>query len=149
MLIKFIQCSVFSDRKEAFHRGQLAWLTLHEAPGFVCQFGGWGVGNAFTAKIFAIWQTRQAYENFMKHIHDEIFLVSGQKGTYKNIDVKIFELEINLTEISSVLNSNNKPVFFAVNGNSLYLKTEPCINSEAFTIEKSWSIFGDNFSRLI
>ncbi|MFE1781340.1 YdbC family protein [Streptomyces sp. NPDC059506] len=87
MLVKWIRCTV-QDR-DGFDRGQRQWAGLRGEPGFLGQGGGWSRGTAGVAHVFAFWESREAYEDFMAHSHDR-FAGPGA-DTHRPPDVRLFE----------------------------------------------------------
>lgn len=93
MLIKSIRCQVADEKKESFSRGQTEWQLLSHVDGFLGQVGGWCEQDPNMAWIVAFWESRTAYQHFMKEVHDKIFLESGQGKTYSSIQVDLFEMD--------------------------------------------------------
>lgn len=92
MLVKYIRCQVEEEQKSAFSKAQEQWGRLSEVDGFLGQYGGWsGSGDAV---ILGFWESRHAYQNFMEHIHDIIFLENKQGATYRSISVRLYEGEV-------------------------------------------------------
>lgn len=92
LLVKYIRCEVEEEKRAAFSKAQGEWDRLSEVDGFLGQFGGWsGSGEAV---ILAFWDSRQAYQYFMEHVHDTIFLENNQGKTYRSITVKLYEGEV-------------------------------------------------------
>ncbi|MFD4032339.1 YdbC family protein [Streptomyces sp. NPDC058637] len=87
MLVKWIRCTVVDRR--GFERGQRKWAGLVDEPGFRGQGGGWSRGRPEVAHVFAFWENRVFYDSFMAREHDR--LAAGQSGTYKDMQVKLFE----------------------------------------------------------
>ncbi|GHA04264.1 DUF4937 domain-containing protein [Streptomyces spiroverticillatus] len=87
MLVKWIRCTVVDRR--GFEQGQRKWAGLLGEPGFRGQGGGWSRGQDGVAHVFAFWESRAFYDSFMARSHDR--LAAGQSGTYKDIQVKLFE----------------------------------------------------------
>ncbi|MEU0988330.1 MULTISPECIES: YdbC family protein [unclassified Streptomyces] len=87
MLVKWIRCTVVDRR--GFERGQRKWAGLLGEPGFRGQSGGWSRVRPHTAHIFAFWESRAFYDSFMARSHDR--LASGQSGTFKDMQVKLFD----------------------------------------------------------
>ncbi|MFJ8862613.1 YdbC family protein [Streptomyces sp. NPDC102451] len=87
MLVKWIRCTVVDRR--GFERGQRKWAALLGEPGFRSQSGGWSRGQPDVAHVFAFWENRVFYDSFMARGHDP--LAAGQSGTYKDMQVKLFE----------------------------------------------------------
>src|SRR5437867_1723978 len=82
-----MRCTVVDRR--AFERGQRKWAGLLGEPGFRGQGGGWSRSRENVAHIFAFWESRALYDSFMARSHDR--LAAGQLGTYKNMQVRLFE----------------------------------------------------------
>ncbi|MFE7064712.1 YdbC family protein [Sutcliffiella sp. NPDC057660] len=92
LLVKYIKCEVEEEKKSAFSKAQEEWDHLAEVEGFLGQFGGWsGSGEAV---IFGFWESREAYQYFMEHVHDTIFLENKQGKTYRSITVTLYEGEV-------------------------------------------------------
>ncbi|MEV6395832.1 YdbC family protein [Streptomyces sp. NPDC051907] len=87
MLVKWIRCTVVDRR--GFERGQRKWAGLLGEPGFRGQGGGWSRERPHVAHIFAFWESRAFYDSFMARSHDR--LAAGQSGTFKDMQVKLFE----------------------------------------------------------
>lgn len=87
MLVKWIRCTVVD--RQGFERGQRKWAGLLDEPGFRAQSGGWSRGRPDVAHVFAFWENRVFYDAFMAREHDR--LAASQSGTYKDIQVKLFE----------------------------------------------------------
>ncbi|MFI6645117.1 YdbC family protein [Streptomyces sp. NPDC050504] len=87
MLVKWIRCTV-ADRR-GFEQGQRKWAGLLGEPGFRGQGGGWSRTRPDVAHVFAFWESRSFYDSFMARSHDR--LAGGQSGTYRDIEVKLFE----------------------------------------------------------
>jgi hypothetical protein len=91
LLFKYIRCQVEEEKRTAFSKAQEEWDRLSEVDGFLGQFGGWsGSGEAI---ILAFWESSKAYQHFMEHIHDTIFLENNQWKTYRSITVTLYEGE--------------------------------------------------------
>lgn len=92
LLVKYIKCEVEEEKKSAFSKAQEEWDRLAEVEGFLGQFGGWsGSGEAV---ILGSWESREAYQYFMEHVHDTIFLENNQGKTYWSITVTLYEGEV-------------------------------------------------------
>ncbi|MEU5427224.1 YdbC family protein [Streptomyces olivoreticuli] len=87
MLVKWIRCTVVDRR--GFERGQRKWAGLLGEPGFRGQGGGWSRGRPHVAHLFGFWESRAFYDSFMARSHDR--LAAAQAGTFKNIQVRLFE----------------------------------------------------------
>ncbi|MFJ9124805.1 YdbC family protein [Streptomyces sp. NPDC102340] len=87
MLVKWIRCTVVDRR--GFERGQRKWAGLLGEPGFRGQGGGWSRQRADVAHVFGFWESRAFYDSFMARSHDR--LAAAQSGTFKNIQVKLFD----------------------------------------------------------
>ncbi len=90
MLVKLIQCRVPADQREQFARGQAQWCALSGCRGFCGQIGGWVVEDEGLAVIIGLWSDHDAYDTFMRDVHDRVFDGSGQRGTYESIDVSLW-----------------------------------------------------------
>jgi hypothetical protein len=82
-----MRCSVVD--RAGFERGQRKWAGLLGEPGFRGQGGGWGRAQPGTVHLFAFWESRALYDSFMARSHDR--LAASQAGTYRNIQVRLFE----------------------------------------------------------
>ena len=91
MLIKLIQCRVSEDQREPFGRGQAQWCVLSGCSGFCGQFGGWVIEDEGLAVIIGLWSDDDAYDAFMRDVHDRVFDDNGQRGTYESIDVSLWD----------------------------------------------------------
>lgn len=92
LLVKYIRCEVEEGKRTAFSKAQGEWDRLSEVDCFLGQFGGWsGSGEAV---ILGFWESRQAYQHFMEHVHDTIFLENNQGKTYHSITVTLYEGEV-------------------------------------------------------
>ncbi|MFE9405059.1 YdbC family protein [Streptomyces sp. NPDC006530] len=87
MLVKWIRCTVVDRR--GFERGQRKWAGLLGEPGFRGQGGGWSRSRPDVAHVFGFWESRAFYDSFMARAHDR--LAGAQSGTYKDIEVKLFD----------------------------------------------------------
>ncbi|MFI9720135.1 YdbC family protein [Streptomyces sp. NPDC052396] len=87
MLVKWIRCTVVDRR--GFERGQRKWAGLLGEPGFRGQGGGWSRGRPGVVHLFNFWESRAFYDSFMARSHDR--LAAAQAGTYKDIQVRLFE----------------------------------------------------------
>ncbi|MFE0044893.1 YdbC family protein [Streptomyces albireticuli] len=87
MLVKWIRCTV-TDRR-GFERGQRKWAGLLGEPGFRGQGGGWSRSRPHVAHLFGFWESRAFYDSFMARSHDR--LAAAQSGTYRDIQVRLFE----------------------------------------------------------
>ncbi|MFF4188667.1 YdbC family protein [Streptomyces sp. NPDC001691] len=87
MLVKWIRCTVVDRR--GFERGQRKWAGLLGEPGFRGQGGGWSRRRPEVAHVFGFWESRAFYDSFMARAHDR--LAATQSGTYKDIEVKLFD----------------------------------------------------------
>ncbi len=84
LIVKRIVCDVLADKKTQFSQGQQEWRALAGQPGFAGQVGGWLDGDADKAVILGCWQDVGSYDRFMSEVHDSVFDVNGQKGTYSS-----------------------------------------------------------------
>ncbi len=87
MLVKWIRCTVVDRR--GFERGQRKWAGLLGEPGFRGQGGGWSRARPGVVHLFGFWESRAFYDSFMARSHDR--LAAAQAGTFKNIQVRLFE----------------------------------------------------------
>ncbi|MDF9869687.1 YdbC family protein [[Kitasatospora] papulosa] len=87
MLVKWIRCTVVD--RHGFEREQRKWAGLLGEPGFRTQSGGWSRRQPDVAHVFAFWENRVFYDSFMARAHDR--LAAPQAGTYKDLQVKLFE----------------------------------------------------------
>ncbi|MEU3463056.1 YdbC family protein [Streptomyces sp. NPDC006733] len=88
MLVKWIRCGVVD--RAGFERGQRKWAGLRGQPGFRGQGGGWSRAQPGVAHLFAVWDSRAAYEAFMTGgAHDQ--LAGSQADSYENLGVLLFE----------------------------------------------------------
>ncbi|MFI9201710.1 YdbC family protein [Streptomyces sp. NPDC053048] len=87
MLVKWIRCTVVDRR--GFERGQRKWAGLPGEPGFRGQGGGWSRARPDVVHLFGFWESRAFYDSFMARSHDR--LAAAQAGTYKEIQVRLFE----------------------------------------------------------
>lgn len=109
MLLKWIVCRVTNEKKIAFSLAQEQWSFLKGAPGFIAQIGGWNLIDQNEACIFGLWENTEAYQYFMDHIHDQIFLHNLQDKTYESISViisnKILDISGNNELYQAIRNS--------------------------------------------
>ena len=105
MLIKLIQCRVSEDRRERFSRGQAQWCALSGCKGFCGQIGGWVAEDDGLAVIIGLWSDHEAYDAFMRDLHDRIFDGSGQRGTYDSIDVSLWGSVLSIPGSASSLSA--------------------------------------------
>lgn len=103
MLIKSIRCQVDNQKKDLFSEGQTQWEPLGYMKGFLGQLGGWCEKEPNTAWILAFWENQSFYQQFMEEEHDRIFLDSGQGNTYDAITVDFFDMEHQLQQLASVM----------------------------------------------
>ncbi|MBF6045378.1 DUF4937 domain-containing protein [Streptomyces sp. NRRL B-1677] len=87
MLVKWTRCTVVDRR--GFERGQRKWAGLLGEPGFRGQGGGWSRGRPQVVHLFGFWESRAFYDSFMARSHDR--LAAAQAGTFKNVQVRLFE----------------------------------------------------------
>lgn len=92
LLVKYIRCEVEEEKRAAFSKAQEEWNRLSEVDGFLGQLGGWSESGE--AVILGFWESRQAYQHFMEHVHDTIFLENNQGKTYRSIAVTMYEGEV-------------------------------------------------------
>ncbi|MCH8148328.1 MAG: DUF4937 domain-containing protein [Planctomycetes bacterium] len=90
MIVKLIQVDVIPDRAARFSAGQQAWQALIDVKGFRGQTGGWALENRSRAILVGLWRDRTCYEHFMTDVHDDVFAVSGQQGTYGTSEVSLW-----------------------------------------------------------
>ncbi|EIT83699.1 antibiotic biosynthesis monooxygenase [Fictibacillus macauensis ZFHKF-1] len=91
MLIKRIQCTVTHAQKHVFFEAQKQWHILSKVDGFCGQTGGWYEEDPLSAVIYAFWESADYYNDFMKHVHDEIFANAKQVQTFTKINVTLYE----------------------------------------------------------
>ncbi|MGM0837217.1 MAG: YdbC family protein [Bacillota bacterium] len=89
MLIKYIKCQVEEESRAEFSKAQEKWSDLAYVEGFIGQLGGWCENGE--AVILGFWESSGAYQHFMEHIHDTIFLENNQGNTYRSITVTLYE----------------------------------------------------------
>lgn len=92
MYLKHIICQVKPINKQAFSSAQEKWVVLKEIPGFLAQFGGW-IGNE--AHIISLWNSKSAYELFMKDQHDQITKNIQQHQSYVALKIEYYEYHNN------------------------------------------------------
>lgn len=107
MLIKLIQCDVYSKHRDTFARGQREWRALRNVEGFRGQIGGWNADDPNQAVIVGLWRDQPSYEHFMRDTHDRIFASNGQEGTYQASSILLCDRELDivgsLTSISDAV----------------------------------------------
>ncbi|WP_445430184.1 YdbC family protein [Bacillus atrophaeus] len=93
MLIKEMKCEVEAAHKEAFSKAQSRWEELKYVNGFIKQAGGWrkNENGMFTAIVVGVWEDQQTYEEFMTNEHDRIYANTKQRGTFRSIQVKLYQ----------------------------------------------------------
>ena len=91
MILKWIKCTVPIQSRDAFSKAQEGWIDVQNSKGFIRQMGGWHKKKKNLAHIFALWETIEDLEHFMKHDHDIIYHNSGQKETYASSIIDIQE----------------------------------------------------------
>jgi len=96
MRLKWIQCEVSQNHRDAFAVAQQAWRRLKTVDGFCGQIGGWDLKNPSLACVLGLWSNEYAYRRFMNDVHDGIFNTSGQQETYSKIDVLLAEVLIDI-----------------------------------------------------
>ena len=82
---KWIDCTVPVASREQFGFGQRAWAAIGDAEGLVGQVGGWDRETG-RAKLLGLWSGSESYGRFMRERHDEVFALSGQRGSFTAID---------------------------------------------------------------
>ncbi|WP_213371770.1 YdbC family protein [Mesobacillus boroniphilus] len=155
MLIKSIRCQVEEQKKDLFSKGQTQWEPLCYEIGFLGQLGGWCEKDPNKAWIIAFWENPSAYQQFMKEVHDRIFLDSGQGKTYSSIDVVFFELEhqpqqmVSLVEKADVLKAEVLDSTLRLSGGEegIIIANESSINghpvpslSDTIQVEEAWRV---------
>ncbi|MFF4319711.1 DUF4937 domain-containing protein [Streptomyces sp. NPDC001568] len=85
---KWIGCTVPVASRERFGSGQRAWAAIGDAEGLVGQVGGWDRETG-RAKLLGLWSGSESYGRFMRERHDEVFALSGQKGSFTAIDTAV------------------------------------------------------------
>ncbi len=105
MLIKLIQCRVSEDQRERFSRGQTQWCALSGCKGFCGQIGGWVVEDDGLAVIIGLWSDHDAYDTFMRDVHDRVLDVTGQRGTYDSIDVSLWDSVLSIPGSASSISA--------------------------------------------
>ena len=81
----------YKTKIETFSKSQEGWRKIKESKGFVKQLGGWHKKKKNVAHIFALWETREDLDYFMKHHHDDIYQNIGQEKTYTSSIIDIQE----------------------------------------------------------
>lgn len=99
MIIKRILCEVNEGQKDTFYEEQKQWTPLSTVKGFLGQVGGWSKKHPLTAYVYSFWESQTHYDCFMQHIHDEIFIHSGQKETCTSIKVNLFQEKLSIPGI--------------------------------------------------
>ncbi len=87
MLVKWIDVVVEQSQRPAFHRDQIAWAPLADAPGFVGQVGGWHDRGAL---VLGYWADRDAYDHFMQTLHDPIWK-GAKSAQIAGIQIEIWD----------------------------------------------------------
>ncbi|WP_096187529.1 YdbC family protein [Evansella halocellulosilytica] len=96
VIIKRITCDVKEDQKLEFYEYQKQWKPLSDVQGFLGQIGGWNKKDPLKACIYSFWQSETDYQHFMREIHDDMFVSSGQEETYHSINVNLFQEQLSL-----------------------------------------------------
>ncbi|CAI6036049.1 hypothetical protein PAECIP112173_00823 [Paenibacillus sp. JJ-100] len=96
MLIKMIKCQVNENSRKLFHLAQTKWTELQSCRGFVAQLGGWNLLNKEEAVIIGVWESSDAYSNFMDKHHDKLLNTNEQMSTYQKIEVSLWDTHENI-----------------------------------------------------
>lgn len=105
MLLKWIVCDVGEGDRGAFSEAQASWAALRSVDGFLGQAGGWNLKVAGQACIVGLWASVDAYERFMREVHDRVFETSGQGRTYRAIKVLLVDVLLDIEGSGSNLGS--------------------------------------------
>ncbi|SDY99854.1 DUF4937 domain-containing protein [Thermoactinomyces sp. DSM 45892] len=92
MLLKFIQCHVKINNKNAFSKAQQKWKEIRKSKGFKGQIGGWGDRDRQQATILSLWDTEENYQTFMREKHDSIYDKIKQKDIFQSMEVQTFQV---------------------------------------------------------
>ncbi|USN48514.1 MAG: YdbC family protein [Pseudobdellovibrionaceae bacterium] len=103
MLIKWIVCKVIPEHRTSFSKAQEAWQELSDVDGFIAQFGGWDLKNSGDACILGLWKDKESYDQFMNHVHDNVFETNSQENTYESISVGLFDTVLDMPGLHSNL----------------------------------------------
>ena len=93
MLLKWIQCEVEADHRQAFNRAQTGWAPIREMEGFLGQCGGWQARDqdSSSACILGLWRSPQHHEDFLTTgPHDAIMARNGQGETMRSWRTLLF-----------------------------------------------------------
>ncbi len=91
MIVKLIDVCVNAEYRSRFAQGQRAWDALKGEAGFRGQIGGWDSRDTDRARIVGLWSDLAHYNRFMKEVHDPIFELNDQKGTFESTEVSIWD----------------------------------------------------------
>jgi len=147
MIIKKILCQVKNDELDAFSKLQAHWQSISTISGFLGQVGGWDIKHKYTAHIFSFWENKNAYDYFMKNVHDSIFINSNQLRTYTAIDVELFE------EIHRIQGMEKDII--SILGKSMFIRTALCEVKEGRTAHfkemqrKVWNLGMNNTQNML
>lgn len=134
MLIKWVRCRVLDPL--AFDRGQRAWGPVAEVPGFLGQCGGWSEPDV--AHVLAFWRSAADHAAFLAGPHDE--LAGAQRGSYGEIDVRLFDQESDGLGDGAVVMIEHKNDFL-----TLFWRWSPPddpggVTAEVVALEPSWAV---------
>ena len=103
MYIKWIVCKVPRNLKEEFSIAQEKWIRTKSAKGLIAQVGGWNLNDETEACIISFWESKDALEDFMQNLHDQIVSENKQDQFYSSITVNHYNSIINMVGKSSTL----------------------------------------------
>jgi len=156
LLFKYIRCEVEEEKRAAFSKVQEEWNRLSEVDGFLGQLGGWSESGE--AVILGFWESRQAYQHFMEHVHDTIFLENNQGKTYRSIAVTMYEGEVykqgwleyiesaGRLYVSEKANEEFAEIFLNENRESLSITLSEMEDASVIDLEPKWNVMkkGEN-----
>lgn len=93
MILKWIECIVPFQKRNAFSQAQAKWGQLKRIDGFIGQIGGWEKTDARKAFILAFWTDLASYQSFMNNEHERFVQENQQESTYDFISVSLYSNE--------------------------------------------------------
>lgn len=90
MIIKLIRAEVISGHRDRFLAAQKIWdRECLKTEGYL---GQWcGDGEQGELYVFAFWESRAVYEQWMGHEHDRIAALAGSEAHYSALEARIVD----------------------------------------------------------